>query len=161
MKLKSSSLFFYKNRGLKKYLLIMKLTWFLILAITLQTSATVWSQATKMDVKVTNSSLQELFRQIEDNSDYRFFYNNDDVDVSQKVTVKVENKTIGDILTEVFDGLPYSFKEMNDNLILIEKVQAVNKLNKKGVFQLKGIITIVAEKLKVSEATVYRYLSTS
>ena len=103
----------------------MKLTWFLVLAITLQSSATVWSQATNMDVKAVNSTLQELFTQIEDNSDYRFFYNNDDVDVSQKVTVKVQNKTIGDILTKVFAELPYSFKEMNDNLILIEKVKTV------------------------------------
>ncbi|WP_346862538.1 TonB-dependent receptor [uncultured Draconibacterium sp.] len=105
----------------QKVLLIMKLTWFLILALTLNTSATVWSQSTKMDVKVVNSTLQELFTKIEDNSNYRFFYNNDDVDVSRKVSVNVKDKTIGDILNEAFSELPYAFTEVNNNLILIER----------------------------------------
>jgi len=40
-----------------------------------------------------------------------------------------------------------------------EKIEVVRKLNKNGVFLVKGSIGRIAETLKVSEATVYRYLS--
>lgn len=40
-----------------------------------------------------------------------------------------------------------------------EKIAIVKSLNDNGVFLLKGSISCVAEKLRVSEATVYRYLN--
>ncbi|MCG6190089.1 TonB-dependent receptor [Maribellus maritimus] len=76
-----------------------------------------------MNVKVENSTLQELFTQIENKSNYRFFYNNEDIDVNRKVSIKMENKSIGDILEAAFIDLPYTFKEVNDNLILIERTK--------------------------------------
>ncbi|WP_217447740.1 TonB-dependent receptor [Maribellus comscasis] len=76
-----------------------------------------------MNVKVENSTLQELFTQIENKSNYRFFYNNEDIDVNRKVTIKMENKSIGNILEAAFIDLPYTFKEVNDNLILIERIK--------------------------------------
>jgi TonB-linked SusC/RagA family outer membrane protein len=114
------------GREVKKMLLIMKLTWFLIFALSLSSSASLWSQATKMDVKAVNSTLQDLLTQIENNSNYRFFYNNEDIDVSQKVSVNAKNQTIGDILTEALEGMPYSFKEVNNSLILLEKVKKID-----------------------------------
>lgn len=104
----------------------MKRTGFLILVLTLQSTASVWSQTSKMNIKVVNTTLQNLFIKIEDNSDYRFFYNNEDVDILKKVSVHAKNKTIGDILTEAFDGLPYSFREVNNSLILIERAESID-----------------------------------
>jgi len=39
-----------------------------------------------------------------------------------------------------------------------EKIEIVNELNNLGVFLLKGAVSEVAEQLKTSEATIYRYL---
>lgn len=39
-----------------------------------------------------------------------------------------------------------------------EKIEIVRKLNEKGIFMLKGAVAEVAEKLQVSEATLYRYI---
>ena len=126
MKINQTHLPDFSGRVMKKWLIIMKLTWFLILVFTLNVSASVWSQTTKMDVKVENSTLRDLFTQIEKNSEYRFFYNNDDIDVNQRVTVVVEDKTIGDILNQAFLELPYSFTEVHNSLILIEKINKSN-----------------------------------
>ncbi|MDX8337751.1 TonB-dependent receptor [Draconibacterium sp. IB214405] len=104
----------------KKYVRIMKLTWFLVLVFTLQTNASLWSQTTKMDVNVQNTTLLELFTHIEKNSEYRFFYSNDEVDVNQRVTLHAEDEVIGDILKSAFVDLPYSFKELQSNMILVE-----------------------------------------
>jgi TonB-linked SusC/RagA family outer membrane protein len=121
MKLNRNVLSIFKDGQLKKCLRIMKITLFLILFLTLQMSASVWSQTTTMSVKLKNSTLQELFLQIEKSSNYRFFYNNDEVDVNQRISVDAEEKTVGKILTAAFEGLPYSFKELDNKLILIER----------------------------------------
>lgn len=113
----------------KKYLRIMKLTWFLILALTLQTNANLWSQTTKMDVDLKNTTLLELFTQIENNSQYRFFYSNDEIDVNSKVTVRASDEVIGDILTEAFEDLPYSFKELKNDMILVEAKEKSVRIN--------------------------------
>ena len=112
------------NGHLKKFYLIMKLTWLLILMLCLQSAASVWSQTTNITLKKNNTSLQELFNAIEDQSGYRFFYNNDEVDVSQKVTINITDKSIGNILTNVFKDLPYGFKELDNKLILVERTLA-------------------------------------
>ncbi|MGG4504117.1 helix-turn-helix transcriptional regulator [Paenibacillus polymyxa] len=39
-----------------------------------------------------------------------------------------------------------------------EKIEIINELNNLGIFLLKGAVSEVAEQLKTSEATIYRYL---
>lgn len=112
----------YKDGGLKKFFLTMKLTLTLILFMSLQMSASVWSQTTTMSLKLKNSTLQELFTQIEKNSDYRFFYNNDEVDLNESISINVKDKTVGIILATALEGKPYSFKESENKLIVIEKI---------------------------------------
>ena len=119
MKINGIVLSIPKYGHLKKHFLIMRLTCYLILILSLPTSASVWSQT--MSVKLKNSTLQELFQQIEKNSQYRFFYNNDDVDVNQRITVEAEEETVGQILANALTGLPYSFKEKENKLIVIER----------------------------------------
>jgi len=46
-----------------------------------------------------------------------------------------------------------------DRMSQDEKVDIVKKLNDQGVFLIKGAVTEVATHLKISEATVYRYLN--
>ncbi len=144
MKFNQKNSSFLKERGVAKLLLIMKLTWFLCLFFTLGASASLWSQTSKISVKVTNESLQELLVQIEDNSQYRFFYNNDDVDVSQRVSVNLHNKTIGEILTTVFNEIPYSFKELENNVILIER--KANVASGKSISQQKAVKGKIVDK---------------
>ncbi|MDP2335803.1 MAG: TonB-dependent receptor [Bacteroidota bacterium] len=124
-------------RQLKKFYLVMKLTWLLILALCLQSTASVWSQTTRISLKMEQTTLKELFNTIENKSGYRFFYNNDEVDVTQKVTIDVSNKPIGDILTQAFKDLPYSFREVANKLILIE--QSSNQTGVVGLQQQKSI----------------------
>ena len=114
----------FTGRGLKKYLLIMKLTWLFALILTFQSTASIWGQNSTMSFNLNNATLLELFNAIEDNSEYRFFYNNDNIDVKQRVTISVEDKSIGEILNAAFKGLPYSFKELENRLILVEGFDA-------------------------------------
>lgn len=47
-----------------------------------------------------------------------------------------------------------------DRMSIEEKIFIVQKLSSNGIFKIKGAITKIASSLKISESTVYRYLST-
>ena len=55
-------------------------------------------------------------------------------------------------------GFPSYF--LAERLNVDEKIKVVKYLQEKGTFKVKGAIVLVAEKLAVSEPTVYRYLKT-
>ncbi|MCK5780087.1 MAG: PAS domain-containing protein [Psychrilyobacter sp.] len=58
------------------------------------------------------------------------------------------------IIDEVVGESLISVEEMDH----LEKLEITKKLNIKGVFLIKGSVSKVAEKLKTSEATLYRYI---
>ena len=53
-------------------------------------------------------------------------------------------------------GFPSYF--LVERLNVEEKIKVVKYLQEKGTFKVKGAIVLVAEKLAVSEPTIYRYL---
>jgi TonB-linked SusC/RagA family outer membrane protein len=146
MKLNRNVQSFFKGGGLKKCLLIMKLTLAFFLFFNLQMSASLWSQSSTMSVKLKNSTLQELFNQIEKGSGYRFFYNNDEVDVNQRISVDAEKETVGVILTRAFKGLPYSFRESENKLIVIERSDKETNPSGVNVQQAKTITGKVTDQ---------------
>lgn len=58
------------------------------------------------------------------------------------------------VLDQVLDGCTVEPSRMTP----AEKREVVEELNAHGVFLLKGVVTEVAQRLEVSEQTVYRYL---
>ncbi len=58
------------------------------------------------------------------------------------------------VLDQVLDGCAVEPSRMTP----AEKREVVEELNARGVFLLKGVVTKVAQRLEVSEQTVYRYL---
>ena len=107
------------NRFWQKLVLIMKLTTIIYFACLMQVSATVYSQATKFAFKAENKKVIEVLKEIEDNSNFRFFYQNEQVDVNRRVTVKANDATVEQILDEIFKDEGISYKIMEDYLILL------------------------------------------
>ncbi|EFR43628.1 helix-turn-helix transcriptional regulator [Streptococcus pseudoporcinus] len=70
-------------------------------------------------------------------------------------TVEVLSNNIQDIISEIIDP---SLLKQGINLSQEVKIDIVYKLHEKGVFQLKGAVSKVAEVLNISEPSVYRYL---
>jgi TonB-linked SusC/RagA family outer membrane protein len=104
-----------RNEILKK----MKLTLLILLTGLLQLSATGYSQATKLSFDVTGMPISEVLREIEEMSDFRFFYQREQVNVERRVTYKAENQTIDQILKVLFPGDDIEHKGYEDKLILL------------------------------------------
>lgn len=62
--------------------------------------------------------------------------------------------TVDEILKLIIDDLGVPV----ERLTLEEKMGIVEKMNNKGVFILRGAVKYVAEKLRCSQASIYRYL---
>lgn len=107
------------TRFWQKLVLIMKLTTIIYFACLMQVSATVYSQATKFAFTAENKKVIEVLKEIEDNSNFRFFYQNEQVDVNRRVSVIAKNATVEQILDEIFKGEDISYKVMEDYLILL------------------------------------------
>lgn len=106
------------KRDLKKGLLMTKLTFFLSVFLALQISASVYSQ-TRLSVDSKNKSVKEVLRDIENQSEFRFFYNEDFVDMKRRIGFNIENETIAEIMDRLFDPSKISYKLTENNLIVI------------------------------------------
>jgi len=103
----------------KKLLLVMKLTAFLFVVFTMQVTATVYSQNKKLSLNMQGNSIKEVLQQIEAQSEYRFIYENEKVNLDTRVSIRVTDEVVEKILKQLFekDGINYSITD--NNLILI------------------------------------------
>jgi TonB-linked SusC/RagA family outer membrane protein len=106
-------------RVARKIFLTMKLTFLLLFIGMMQLSASVYSQHSKLSLDLNNCTVKEVLQRIEEQSEYRFFYNEKFIDLNRRVSVKTENERVEDILDEIFAGTRISYKVMENNLILI------------------------------------------
>ncbi len=66
--------------------------------------------------------------------------------------------TSSDLTLKSIDSVIKSFNIPPERMSYEEKIQVIEKLNEEGIFLIKGVVSEVATALKVSEASVYRYL---
>lgn len=109
----------------KKLMKIMKITCLLVVVAFVQVSASTYAQSTKLTLDMKNARLAELFEQIEKTSEFRFFYDSEQVDLSKRVSITQTNSNIVDILSEVFAGTEYTY-ELMDRHIIVKHSEAYN-----------------------------------
>jgi TonB-linked SusC/RagA family outer membrane protein len=105
---------------LTKMLLYMKLTTVFLFAGMMTVFGSTYSQSTKLNLKMQQSTLEQLFGKVEEQSEFYFFYKNDEIDLDLKVDVIAENKTIDKILDQAFEGTGLNYRIL-DRYIVISK----------------------------------------
>jgi len=97
----------------------MKLTVvFLILGI-FSANATVYSQDLKIDFSNKSFTVGEVLATIEKNSDYKFLYRNDQIDLNRTIKIDPANKTIDGVLTSLFNKTGVNFRTVENNLVIL------------------------------------------
>ncbi|RIH66865.1 SusC/RagA family TonB-linked outer membrane protein [Mariniphaga sediminis] len=105
---------------LKKILLVMKLTTFILMISMLHVSATVYSQATKLSLNLREVTIKEVLQEIESMSKFRFIYQNEEVDLNKKINASFKNEVIENILNKIFEGENIDYSITATSLILIK-----------------------------------------
>lgn len=111
-------------KSFRYYLGHMIRTFILFISIGISsTMANTTEAQTKIDIKVTNVSLAQLFNEIQSKSDYIFFYK-DDV-LKYNVTLELEESTVPKILDKAFLNTNLTYK-INDRQVVIKIKTAQN-----------------------------------
>ncbi len=95
---------------LKKLLRIMKLTSILILVLVISASASSYSQSTKLTLQVKNGTFVDVLKQIENQSEFYFYYNNDEVRNFKDVSISVNSEKIEEVLSKLLTGTNLEYK---------------------------------------------------
>lgn len=106
--------------GLRRnFLLKMKLTLIGLLITLIQVSATVYSQATKFSFELRDKQVAEVLKEIEENSNFRFFYQREQVDVERIISINSRENSVEEILTSIFKEEEIKYKVLDNDLILL------------------------------------------
>src|SRR5690554_3718457 len=106
------------NPCFKKLWLIMRLSSLLILLAVFTSTASVYSQATKLTLKMKNARIADVFDAIEQQSEFYFFYNRDAFDDEREVSVDFSNKNIEEIMQELFNSKDVNYEILDRNILI-------------------------------------------
>lgn len=120
---------------LKKLWLIMKILTLLLMIGTLQIGATGFSQNHGIDLSVNNSTLGEVIKSIEAQSDYRFLYRSEVIG-EPVANFEIRGRQITDVLDMLSKSSNIKYQILEDNLIVLAKTSAKLQQN-----LVRGIVT--------------------
>ena len=127
--MKIKTVFIDRERcSLTKLIRIMKLTCFLILVTLMQVTASVYSQNTLLSLNMRNSSLKDVFREIEKQSEFTFLYNNSKIDVDKEVNANFQFVKVEDILNKVLNGTGIAYVVIEKQVVLAGKDQLSSEI---------------------------------
>lgn len=112
---------YFPQESIRKLLRVMKLTFTLAIIGICQVYATdSYSQNARISLDMQNVKIEEVFTAIEKQSDFEFFYNNNQIDANQQVTVHVEEMKISEVLNQLLANKELAYKVVGNRIILVK-----------------------------------------
>jgi TonB-dependent starch-binding outer membrane protein SusC len=99
-----------------KIWLVMKMTAFLLLVTCLHVSASGYSQNISLSVK--EAPLEKVFKEIQRQSGYSFWYKTRQLDKALKVTLDLRNATLEEVLSKCFENQPYEYTIVEQTVVI-------------------------------------------
>ncbi|MBS1322427.1 MAG: SusC/RagA family TonB-linked outer membrane protein, partial [Parabacteroides sp.] len=110
----------FSNSWSIKYRIMKIAALFLILGINASLASSTYSQSATLSLKANNKTVQEIFSEIEKQSEYVFFYYDGILDVNRKVKLDITDQTVDIILNQLFTGTDNTYV-IKDRQIFISK----------------------------------------
>jgi TonB-linked SusC/RagA family outer membrane protein len=131
----------FPARGnLKKLWRIMRLSFVFIVVFGITVSAKSYSQAKKMDINLTNSTVGEAMKYVEKNSEFVFLYRNEDIDLQRKVDVNLSNATIDQILDQILANTNLTY-DVYERQVVIRKTLNEQPLAAPQQKEISGMVS--------------------
>ncbi len=128
---------FYRKRYFKKTFLIVKLTAFLLLVACLQAGASGYAQ--KITLSQTNVSLKKIFKEIERQSEYHFFYKDRLLNQAENVSVNVSNASVEEVLDQCFKELPLTYTILDKTIVIKAKARKLYAVPAPALIELTNV----------------------
>lgn len=124
---------YYKIFYERKFLLRVMKIYALLLFITISKVFSVNTYSQNITISLKNSSLEMVLEEIEQKSEYSFFYNNNLVDISKNISITAQNENINNLLAKLFLDTNIDYKIYKNQIVLFPENsnpsnQTLNKL---------------------------------
>ncbi len=142
----------------------LKLTTLLLLVSLFSIRANTYAQKTKVNLELSNTTVETVIETIEQKTDFRFIYKMSDVDLNRVISINVKNQAIDAVLEKLFKGTATDYI-VRDTQIILKKVLVLKtsasfyiqktikgKVSDENGMPLPGA-SIVEEKSKKSTVT--------
>ncbi|MCT4646014.1 MAG: TonB-dependent receptor [Carboxylicivirga sp.] len=131
---------YLERAWLRKLWLIMKTAFVFLFMTMVQVSASVYSQDTKLTLKMQNATIEQVIKEIKQKSEFDFVFDYDLIENTRAVSINAKNAGVEEILNECL-------KETNLNYKIVDKVILLLPALKHPVIQeelktitVKGIV---------------------
>lgn len=135
-----------------KMLVTMKLILFLSTVLAFQINAAVYSQSGKFNLELKGKSIREAILIIEKNSKFKFFYNEDFINVDDLVNIEVIESGVEEVLDKMLVNKNIDYTVLGDELIVL--THKSNKEAQQGSKRIKGSLTDALTGESLAGATV-------
>ena len=118
-------------RNVRFFCFIKKSVLFILLCITIHTygAEKIGRQDSIFSINMTNRTLEDVIKEIENKSKYIFFYK-DDVDLKRKISVNVKNGTINAVLDKVFENSDNTYSIHERQIVITKKTSGAKEVKK-------------------------------
>src|SRR5690606_38481126 len=93
----------------------------LLMALVTNAQASAYSESVTFDLKMKQVTLKEVFKAIADQSEFKFIYNNDEVNDNQKVTFSKTDARVEEILDELLPAYNLDYKVIDRQVVVFPK----------------------------------------
>jgi TonB-linked SusC/RagA family outer membrane protein len=93
----------------------------LLIALVINAQASAYSETVTFDLKMKQVTLKEVFKAIADQSEFKFIYNNNEVNDNQKVTFNKQGARVEEILDELLPKHNLEYKVIDRQVIVFPK----------------------------------------
>jgi len=102
--------------------LSMKVTFFMLFCfVSLLSASNSYAQRTLLNLNSQTQTVSEILNDIERQTDFTFFYNNKQINLSRKVSLKAKNENVFQVLNQIFSGTNTTYKVLDKSIILSNK----------------------------------------
>lgn len=122
------------HERLTKLLLVMKITLLFVLLGTLTVSASMYSQSARFSMNYKDATVRQILDEVEKQSNFKFFYLDEQIDVNRKIDISVSNERVEDILASIFDVNQVKYKVFENNLVVLTP----NNISTAQTFKVTG-----------------------
>ncbi|MDR1601468.1 MAG: carboxypeptidase-like regulatory domain-containing protein, partial [Tannerella sp.] len=81
----------------------------------------------RVNIHVNNMPARTIIDQIENQTDYLFVYNHENVDVSRAVSLQVSNAPVAEVLSQVFGQTDVIYAMEGNNILLMKRIEPLEK----------------------------------
>ncbi|WP_321436055.1 TonB-dependent receptor [uncultured Bacteroides sp.] len=108
----------------------MKVTFFMLFCfVGLLSASNSYAQRTLLNLNSRTQTVSEVLNDIEEQTDFTFFYNNKQINLSRKVNLKVKNENVFQVLNKVFSGTNTTYKVLDKSIILSNKGSEISNVS--------------------------------